>query len=78
MNLTPWKKLDKCAFSLIEKILVHTPSARYKIDDIKKHRWYLKSIKNGKQQLILKINLLNFSLLKMKFVVKLSGHLVTL
>ncbi|XP_011313971.1 serine/threonine-protein kinase grp [Fopius arisanus] len=46
MNLTPWKKLDTIALGLIRKILIHTPSSRLKISDIKSHRWYLKNLRN--------------------------------
>ncbi|XP_043286485.1 serine/threonine-protein kinase grp [Venturia canescens] len=45
MSLTPWKKLDNTALGLIRKILVHTPSARFTIKDIKQHRWYLKNFR---------------------------------
>lgn len=42
MSLTPWKKLDNVSLALIRKILVHLPSTRYTIKDIKLHRWFLK------------------------------------
>ncbi|KAK7590665.1 hypothetical protein V9T40_002278 [Parthenolecanium corni] len=40
MQITPWSKIDTLALSLIRKILVPSASRRYKIDDIKSHRWY--------------------------------------
>lgn len=42
MSLTPWKKLDNSSLSLIRNILMHTPSTRYTILDIKRHRWFVK------------------------------------
>lgn len=47
MSLTPWKKLDNSSLSLIKKILVHSPSARYTIQDIKNHRWFLRKFQKG-------------------------------
>ncbi|KMQ93264.1 serine threonine-protein kinase grp-like protein [Lasius niger] len=47
MSLTPWKKLDNSSLSLIRKILVDSPSARYKISDIKQHRWFVTSFVKG-------------------------------
>ncbi|XP_029669277.1 serine/threonine-protein kinase grp [Formica exsecta] len=47
MSLTPWKKLDNSSLSLIRKILVDSPSARYKISDIKQHRWFVTSFIKG-------------------------------
>ncbi|XP_018050813.1 PREDICTED: serine/threonine-protein kinase grp isoform X2 [Atta colombica] len=43
MSLTPWKKLDNSSLSLIRKILMDSSSARYKISDIKQHRWFVTS-----------------------------------
>nr|XP_012235471.1 PREDICTED: serine/threonine-protein kinase grp [Linepithema humile] len=43
MSLTPWKKLDNSSLSLIRKILADSSSARYKISDIKQHRWFVTS-----------------------------------
>ncbi|XP_033222243.1 serine/threonine-protein kinase grp isoform X2 [Belonocnema kinseyi] len=40
MSVTPWKKLDKFSLSLIKHILVHEPSRRFKISEIKKHAWF--------------------------------------
>lgn len=49
MSLTPWKKLDNTSLSLIRKILIHSSSARYKISDIKQHRWFVASFATGKR-----------------------------
>ncbi|XP_011495709.1 PREDICTED: serine/threonine-protein kinase grp isoform X2 [Ceratosolen solmsi marchali] len=38
--LTPWKKLDRLSLLLLKKILVHVPSVRSSLYDIKKHDWY--------------------------------------
>ncbi|XP_020287477.1 serine/threonine-protein kinase grp [Pseudomyrmex gracilis] len=40
MSLTPWKKLDNLSLSLLKKILVDSSTARYKMSDIKQHRWF--------------------------------------
>ena len=48
MSLTPWKKLDNSSLSLIRKILMDSSSARYKISDIKQHRWFVTSFAKGK------------------------------
>ncbi|XP_076651707.1 serine/threonine-protein kinase grp [Halictus rubicundus] len=42
MSLTPWKKLDTSSLSLIKNILMHSPSSRYTLRDIKQHRWFIK------------------------------------
>ncbi|XP_019700413.1 serine/threonine-protein kinase grp isoform X3 [Harpegnathos saltator] len=47
MSLTPWKKLDNTSLSLIKNILADSPSARYKIADIKQHRWFVTSFNRG-------------------------------
>ncbi|KAG7200518.1 hypothetical protein KM043_001082 [Ampulex compressa] len=47
MSLTPWKKLDNVSLSLIKNILMHTPSSRYTIQDIKQHRWFIKKFQKG-------------------------------
>lgn len=47
MSLTPWKKLDNLSLSLIKKILMHASSARYTIQDIKNHRWFLRKFRKG-------------------------------
>ncbi|XP_044014615.1 serine/threonine-protein kinase grp isoform X2 [Aphidius gifuensis] len=49
MDYTPWKKLDKAAFSFVKNILVHSPSSRFKIEDIKNHRWFQKNLYNDGQ-----------------------------
>ncbi|XP_026827165.1 serine/threonine-protein kinase grp isoform X2 [Ooceraea biroi] len=49
MSLTPWRKLDNTSLSLIRKILTNTSSARYKISDIKQHRWFVTSFTKGDQ-----------------------------
>ncbi|XP_031847438.1 serine/threonine-protein kinase grp isoform X1 [Nomia melanderi] len=43
MSLTPWKKLDTSSLSLIKNVLLHSPSSRYTIKDIKQHRWFIKT-----------------------------------
>ncbi|XP_003705992.1 serine/threonine-protein kinase grp [Megachile rotundata] len=47
MSLTPWKKLDNSSLSLIKNILIHSPSARCTIKDIKKHRWFVKKFQRA-------------------------------
>ncbi|XP_071569597.1 serine/threonine-protein kinase grp isoform X1 [Temnothorax nylanderi] len=47
MSLTPWKKLDNSSLSLIRKILMESPLARYKMSDIKQHRWFVTSFGKG-------------------------------
>ncbi|XP_053977909.1 serine/threonine-protein kinase grp isoform X1 [Hylaeus volcanicus] len=42
MSFTPWKKLDNSSLSLIKNILTHSPSSRCTIQDIKRHRWFIK------------------------------------
>ncbi|KAK0180892.1 hypothetical protein PV327_003226 [Microctonus hyperodae] len=42
-TMNPWKKIDSIPLGLIRKILIHSPGSRYTINDIKEHRWYLKS-----------------------------------
>ncbi|XP_011694400.1 PREDICTED: serine/threonine-protein kinase grp isoform X2 [Wasmannia auropunctata] len=49
MSLTPWKKLDNLSLSLIRKILTDSSSARYKMSDIKQHRWFVRSFTKGDQ-----------------------------
>jgi len=49
MSLTPWKKLDNTSLSLIRKILMNLSSARYKISDIKQHRWFVTNFTKGKR-----------------------------
>ncbi|KAH0954187.1 hypothetical protein HN011_000098 [Eciton burchellii] len=49
MSLTPWKKLDNTSLSLIRKILMNLSSARYKISDIKQHRWFVTNFTRGDQ-----------------------------
>lgn len=44
MCLTPWSKLDYLSVAYIRKILVFTPSARYKIKDIESHPWFVKNL----------------------------------
>ncbi|XP_028982095.1 serine/threonine-protein kinase grp isoform X2 [Diachasma alloeum] len=44
MSLTPWKKLDTIPLGLIRNVLIHAPVSRFKITDIKTHRWYLKNL----------------------------------
>ncbi|XP_033340115.1 serine/threonine-protein kinase grp [Megalopta genalis] len=44
MSLTPWRKLDTSSLSLIRNVLMHLPSSRYTIRDIKQHRWFVKII----------------------------------
>ncbi|KAL6263823.1 hypothetical protein P5V15_003906 [Pogonomyrmex californicus] len=41
MSLTPWKKLDNISLSLIRKILTDSSSTRYKVPNIKQHRWFV-------------------------------------
>lgn len=48
MSLTPWKKLDNMSLSLIRKILMDVPPARYKMSDIKRHRWFVMNSATGK------------------------------
>ncbi|XP_012288696.1 serine/threonine-protein kinase grp [Orussus abietinus] len=43
-SLTPWKKLKDSSLALIGRILVHLPSSRYTITDIKQHPWFLKKL----------------------------------
>ncbi|XP_063976050.1 serine/threonine-protein kinase grp [Diachasmimorpha longicaudata] len=45
MSLTPWKKLDTIPLGLIRNILTHAPTSRYKIADIKHHRWYMQNLR---------------------------------
>ncbi|XP_029155762.1 serine/threonine-protein kinase grp isoform X1 [Nylanderia fulva] len=47
MSLTPWKKLDNSSLALIRKILMDSPLVRYKISDIKQHRWFVTSFVKG-------------------------------
>ncbi|XP_076678572.1 serine/threonine-protein kinase grp [Andrena cerasifolii] len=47
MSLTPWKKLDNSSLSLIKNVLTHSPSARYTIQDIKRHRWFIKKFQKA-------------------------------
>ncbi|XP_034193551.1 serine/threonine-protein kinase grp isoform X1 [Osmia lignaria lignaria] len=47
MSLTPWKKLDNSSLSLIKNILIHSPSARCTIKDIKQHRWFIKKFQRA-------------------------------
>ncbi|XP_076759826.1 serine/threonine-protein kinase grp [Xylocopa sonorina] len=47
MSLTPWKKLDNASLSLIKNILMHSPSARFTIKDIKQHRWFIKKFQEA-------------------------------
>ncbi|XP_078053386.1 serine/threonine-protein kinase grp [Augochlora pura] len=44
MSLTPWKKLDTSSLSLIKNVLMHSPSSRYTIRDIKQHRWFVNMV----------------------------------
>lgn len=46
-TMNPWKKIDSIPLGLIRKILIHSPGSRYTINDIKEHRWYLKSPNRG-------------------------------
>ncbi|XP_077089207.1 serine/threonine-protein kinase Chk1 [Siphateles boraxobius] len=45
--LTPWKKIDAVALSLLSKILLHNPEERFTIPEIKKHRWFCRSFKSA-------------------------------
>ncbi|KAM4703947.1 serine/threonine-protein kinase Chk1 isoform 1-T1 [Rhinophrynus dorsalis] len=45
--LTPWKKIDSTPLALLCKILTETPEARLTIPEIKKDRWFTKTIKKG-------------------------------
>ncbi|CAK9794733.1 Serine/threonine-protein kinase grp [Anthophora plagiata] len=47
MSLTPWKKLDNSSLSLIKNILMHSPSSRCTIKDIKQHRWFIKKFQKA-------------------------------
>ncbi|CAL7938258.1 unnamed protein product [Xylocopa violacea] len=47
MSLTPWKKLDNSSLSLIKNILMHSPSTRFTIKDIKQHRWFIKKFQEA-------------------------------
>ncbi|XP_076295391.1 serine/threonine-protein kinase grp [Lasioglossum baleicum] len=42
MSFTPWRKLDTSSLSLIKNVLMHSPTSRYTIRDIKQHRWFIK------------------------------------
>ncbi|XP_056118972.1 serine/threonine-protein kinase Chk1 [Rhinichthys klamathensis goyatoka] len=45
--LTPWKKIDAVALSLLSKILLHNPEERFTIPEMKKHRWFCRSFKSA-------------------------------
>ncbi|XP_068098499.1 serine/threonine-protein kinase Chk1 [Hyperolius riggenbachi] len=45
--LNPWKKIDAAPLALLCKMLTEVPSARITIPDIKKDRWFNKSLKIG-------------------------------
>ncbi|KAM4652614.1 serine/threonine-protein kinase Chk1 isoform 1-T2 [Discoglossus pictus] len=45
--LTPWRKIDSMPLALLCKILTESPSSRIGISDIKKDRWFLKTIKKA-------------------------------
>lgn len=47
MSLTPWKKLDNPSLSLIKNVLMHAPSSRFTVKDIKQHRWFVKKFQEG-------------------------------
>ncbi|XP_017886300.1 serine/threonine-protein kinase grp isoform X1 [Ceratina calcarata] len=49
MSLTPWKKLDNISLSLIKNVLMHSPSNRYTVKDIKQHRWFTKKFHEGNE-----------------------------
>nr|DBA16502.1 TPA: hypothetical protein GDO54_003889 [Pyxicephalus adspersus] len=47
--LNPWKKIDSLPLAFLCKILTENPSARLTIPDIKKDRWFTKSLKGVKR-----------------------------
>lgn len=50
MSLTPWKKLDNSSLSFLRKILIDSSSARYKMSDIKQHRWFVTNFTKGDER----------------------------
>ncbi|XP_066586977.1 serine/threonine-protein kinase grp [Prorops nasuta] len=51
LQFTPWKKLDNSSLSFIRKILVHLPSSRLTIREIKEHHWFLNNFSEGEGQI---------------------------
>ncbi|CAI9532849.1 unnamed protein product [Staurois parvus] len=45
--LNPWKKIDSLPLALLCKILTENPSTRVAVPDIKKERWFTKTLKKG-------------------------------
>ncbi|XP_012534184.2 serine/threonine-protein kinase grp [Monomorium pharaonis] len=43
MSLKPWTKLDNSSLSLLRKVLLDSALARYKMSDIKQHKWFVRS-----------------------------------
>ncbi|XP_053547383.1 serine/threonine-protein kinase Chk1 isoform X2 [Bombina bombina] len=45
--LTPWAKIDSTPLALLGRMLTENPSSRITIPEIKKERWFTKTIKKG-------------------------------
>ncbi|XP_041373617.1 serine/threonine-protein kinase Chk1-like [Gigantopelta aegis] len=48
ITLSPWKKIDNLALSLLRRMLVENSSKRSTIEQIKKHQWFNKSFHRRK------------------------------
>lgn len=46
--LTPWKKLDDTDLLFIQKVLKHSPSDRFSLNDIKQNLWFSTGLDLGK------------------------------